>query len=437
MNPEPSNFRRQQAATIATIYVAYATSMILRMIPTVAGTSIKGDASLGIGIDQWTTVLSAGTCGAMIGKFICGWAADKFGGHRTFAVALFVASAFVGLFAMSSTLRMFQLTFFITLMAQSAGWPSMTRIIVNWVAPSEYGRAWGILSTSSRVGTLTATFILGSVLAWLSWRGMMGIAAGLGLAAAIFYSVCMTERPVDEEAPTLQPLKNPFGEESQAQSKPAHPFDGLTLQQFLPHVLGSLRFWLICGSLMGLTILWDFLLLVPMYLQDTLHLTEAQASRAASAFPLGSLISVLTGGFVFDKLKRRTTAWVMAGLLSIAAGCLLSFPMLAELKLTGTAAAVAPLGLLFLFGVCVSPCYYIPCSVFSIDFGGPRSGFLVSLLDAVGFAATAIFYYFGGSLIKTAGWNTFISLLATICAASAVATFLFMHRHARKGPVQG
>jgi len=75
--------------------------------------------------------------------------------------------------------------------------------------------------------------------------------------------------------------------------------------------------------------------------------------------------------------------------------------------------------------------------VFSIDFGGPRSGFLVSLLDAVGFAATAIFYYFGGTLIKTAGWNTFISLLATICAASAVATFLFMHRHARKGPFQG
>lgn len=437
MNPEPSSFRRQQAATIATIYVAYATSMILRMIPTVAGTSIKGDASLGIGIDQWTTVLSAGTCGAMIGKFICGWAADKFGGHRTFAVALFVASAFVGLFAMSSTLRMFQLTFFITLMAQSAGWPSMTRNIVNWVAPSEYGRAWGILSTSSRVGTLTATFVLGSVLAWMSWRGMMGIAAGLGLAAAVFYSVCMTERPMDEEASTLQPLKNPFGNESHEPSKPAHPFDGLTLQQFLPHVVRSLRFWLICGSLMGLTILWDFLLLVPMYLQDTLHLTEAQASRAASAFPLGSLISVLTGGFVFDKLKRRTTAWVMAGLLSIAAGCLLCFPMLAELKLTGTAAAVAPLGLLFLFGVCVSPCYYIPCSVFSIDFGGPRSGFLVSLLDAVGFAATAIFYYFGGSLIKTAGWNTFISLLATICAASAVATFLFMHRHARKGPVQG
>ncbi len=423
-------FRRQQAATIATIYVAYATSMILRMIPTVAGTSIKGDESLGIGIDQWTTVLSAGTCGAMIGKFICGWAADKFGGHRTFAIALFVASAFVGLFARSSSLRMFQLTFFITLMAQSAGWPSMTRIIVNWVAPSEYGRVWGILSTSSRVGTLTATFILGSLLTWLSWRGMMGIAAGLGLCAAIFYALMMKERPegsipiTSNDANATSNIVTP--------AKPAHRFDGLTLAQVIPQFFCSLRFWLICGSLMGLTILWDFLLLVPMYLQDTLHLTEAQASRAASAFPLGSLISVLAGGFVFDKLNRRTTAWVMAGLLTVAAGCLLSFPMLASLSLPEPAAAMAPLVLLFVFGICVSPCYYIPCSVFSIDFGGPHSGFLVSLLDAVGFAATATFYYFGGTLIKTAGWNTFIGTLATICGASAVATFLFMHRHARK-----
>ena len=91
---------------IGTMYLAYATSMVLRMIPTVAGTSIRADESLGINLEQWGKVLAAGTCGAMLGKFICGWAADRFGGKRTFAVALIVASAFVGLFAMSSTLLM-------------------------------------------------------------------------------------------------------------------------------------------------------------------------------------------------------------------------------------------------------------------------------------------------------------------------------------------
>jgi sugar phosphate permease len=105
------------------MYVGYAMSMVLRMIPTVAGTSIREEASLGIGLESWGKVLAAGTCGALAGKFLCGWAADKFGGKRTFTIALFVASLFVGLFAMSSSLIMFQATFFVTLMAQAAGWP--------------------------------------------------------------------------------------------------------------------------------------------------------------------------------------------------------------------------------------------------------------------------------------------------------------------------
>ncbi len=122
-----TNYRRQQVKTISTMYIGYAMSMVLRMIPTVAGTSIREDVSLGIDLESWGKVLAAGTCGALTGKFLCGWAADKFGGKRTFTIALFVASLFVGLFAMSSSLLMFQATFFVTLMAQAAGWPSMTK----------------------------------------------------------------------------------------------------------------------------------------------------------------------------------------------------------------------------------------------------------------------------------------------------------------------
>jgi MFS transporter, OPA family, sugar phosphate sensor protein UhpC len=190
-----ATFRRQQALTIGTMYIGYATSMILRMIPTVAGNPICHDPSLGIDLETWGKVLAAGTTGAMFGKFLCGGAADTFGGKRTFTVALCVASLAVGLFAMSSSLLAFQATFFVTLMAQAAGWPSMTKIITNWASPRQYGRVWGILSTSSRVGTLTATFLLGSLLAWISWRGMLWNAAAAGGCVALFYGLAMRERP--------------------------------------------------------------------------------------------------------------------------------------------------------------------------------------------------------------------------------------------------
>jgi sugar phosphate permease len=440
-------FRRRQAAMIGTMYAGYATSMILRMIPTVAGNPIREDASLGIDLETWGRVLAAGTTGAMIGKFLCGWAADTFGGRKTFTIALVVASMAVTLFAMSSSVLAFQATFFLTMMAQSAGWPSMAKIITNWASPQQYGRVWGILSTSSRVGTLTATFLLGSLLDWISWREMLWIAAALGGCIALFYGLKMRDRPAtpiaDDSAQegdrrsevggqkpelSVQPSVHKAPDhQTPSSTNPPHPFDELTLPQALPRIFSSLRFWLIACSLMGLTILWDYLIVVPQYLKDTFGLSLAQASRTASAIPLGSLISVLAGGYVFDRLDRKRMGMVMAGLLTVATGCLLVLTTLG----TGTNVTLVVLPLLFLFGLCVSPCYYIPCSVFSIDFGGRHSGFLVSILDAIGFAATATFYIFGTALAKRAGWTMFLYVLAGVGAWSLVTTYFFMQREGR------
>ena len=416
---------RELTIVIGSTYIAYASSMILRMIPTVAGNAIRTNESLGIDLDIWGRVLAAGTCGALVGKFFCGWAADRFGGKRTFATALAIASLFVGMFAVSSTPAMFQATFFMTLMAQAAGWPSMTKIVVNWVSPKHYGRVWGVLSTSSRVGTLTATFLLGSLLTWISWRAMLGIAATLGLIVSLYYAMRMRERPASV-------VPDHRDAESDAESEPAipHPFDELTLVQAAPRFFTSLRFLLIAGSLMGLTILWDFLLLAPMYLTDTLRLDTASASRAASAFPLGSLIAVLAGGFLFERIDRQKMACVMAALMVMATGCLCIFSRLPEWELSPRVATALPIGLLFVFGFCLSPCYYIPASVFAIGFGGRHSGFVVSLLDAIGFAATAIFYFFGGSIAKHSGWSAFLWVLVAVALWSLVTTFLFMRREA-------
>jgi sugar phosphate permease len=417
---------RQQVVVIAAMYVGYAIFMVLRMIPTVAGTAILEDQSLGIDLRIWGKILAVGTCGAVLGKFICGYAADKFGGKLTFTVGLLVASIFVASFGMVSDVRLFEAAFFIALMAKSAGWPSMARIIINWFRPDQYGRVWGILSTSSRLGTMAATFALGSLLAWMSWREMLWIAAGMGITGAIAFALLLKERPTALATPETDEGSEPVTRKA----KP-HPFDGTTVPEFGVRLVGSLQFWLIAASLMGLGILWDFLLMVPLFLQNILHLSAADASRAASAFPFGSLISVLIGGYVFDKLSRRTTAWVMGSLLTVATGCLVMFLKMPELGLSGDWPLWLSLALLFVFGLCVSPCYYIPMSVFSIEFGGPHSGFLIALLDAVSFVATAIFYYFGGGIAEKS-WSLFLTVLVAICIWSAVTMLMFLLGEARR-----
>jgi hypothetical protein len=60
-----------------------------------------------------------------------------------------------------------------------------------------------------------------------------------------------------------------------------------------------------------------------------------------------------------------------------------------------------------------------------MEFGGPHSGFLIALLDAIAFGALAIFQFFGGAIAKT-DWNLFLSVLLAISIWSLVTTFFFM-----------
>ena len=118
-------------------------------------------------------------------------------------------------------------------------------------------------------------------------------------------------------------------------------------------------------------------------------------------------------------------------LLLTATGCIVAFSIMPQWRLSEQQATLISLGLLFVFGLCVSPCYYIPASVFSIDFGGPHSGFLVAILDAVGFAASAVFTVYGGHIAQSYGWGRFLTALIAVCIWSVLTTFFFMQREAR------
>jgi MFS family permease len=191
------------------------------------------------------------------------------------------------------------------------------------------------------------------------------------------------------------------------------------------------QFWLIVGSLSALTIMWDFLLFLPIFLKDTVGMSDGGASMTSSAFPIGSFISVLAGGFVFDLLSRRTTAWLMGGLLLIATGCIGMFYQMQFMSVSDSVAVGMSVVLLFIFGLCIAPCYYIPMSVFSIQFGGPRAGFLVALLDAVAFFANFVFYWFAGEWAEQS-WTLFLSILGAVAFISAILTFAFMLGEAAK-----
>ena len=86
--------------------------------------------------------------------------------------------------------------------------------------------------------------------------------------------------------------------------------------------------------------------------------------------------------------------------------CLEALLLIPSFGLTNTFALWITLAAIMLFGVAISPCYYIPMSVFSVDFGGVRCGVLVGIIDAVGYSFAMAFDFIGGAVADRAdGWS--------------------------------
>ena len=190
----------------------------------------------------------------------------------------------------------------------------------------------------------------------------------------------------------------------------------------------SPRFWLISLGISSLAVLFEFQVFIPIYLSQTFSLAPAQAGMASAAFPLGCLVAVFSAGFIYDRLSSKKVIFVFGATLVVAILCLLSLYFLGTIEWNANLELVLTIVLIFLFGLAISPSYYIPMSVFSINFGGKHCGLLVGLIDALAYFGAMIFDFVGGEVAnKDGGWQDFILILIVTSVISTVIMVSFLY----------
>ena len=410
---------RWEMIVLGCMYIGYAALYMCRKAVVISGPAMLDDPMLGLTKTAWGAILGWGTAGTVAGKLINGVLADRFGGRRVFIFSLSLCMLATTVFGTMSGVLFFSIAYFVALFGKSAGWPAMANLIRIWYPQNWRGRIWGIISSSSRFSSVVTTLGLGSLFLVMSWQGVIATAvaiAGVVLLAIIFI-LKQSPKDVGLEA---------TAEEKEVEKKP-HPLDDFTLSQALLYFAKSPRVWLICLSITCLTVLFEFQGFIPIYLKETFGLTAGIAVMTASAFPIGSLISALLGGFVFDVISKRTRIFVLGGMMVFSTLCLAALLLIPSLGLTHTLALWTTLAAIMLFGVAISPCYYIPMSVFAVDFGGVRCGVLVGIIDAVGYSFAMAFDFIGGAVADQAdGWGQFLTILLAVSAIGAVALSLFL-----------
>ena len=426
--------RRWERLVLFALYAGYASFMLCRnTLNAVSGAMIQ-DTTLGLDKASYGRLISFNSIGAIAGKMVTGVGADILGGRRMFLLALSLTAASTAAFGLVSAFALLAFLNFMGMFFKAGGWPAMTKIVGNWYPAQRHGTVWAILSTSSRAGTIAAGLVLGSLLVRLTWRQVFFVSGGLTiLITAMVVAVLLKERPEDVGLDPV--LKIVSSDDSNADhesvSPAAHPFEGLTTQQALSRFSMSARFWCIGLGMAFLTMMMDVIYLLPIYLQETLGLEPARAAAAGSAFPVGSFFALLIAGPIYDRLSKRSHVGFFGASLALAALCIVFLQYLPALDFSPSARHAAAIGSLFVFGVAVSPAYYLPMSIFSVSFGGPHSGFLVALLDIFGYLGAFVFNFFGGAIAQEYGWTICLRVLLGITLAAAVLTTAFLMMDAK------
>jgi sugar phosphate permease len=406
--------------------MGYAVSMIMKTSIIVVSPSLISDPVFAMTKTQFGEILAYGSLGGICGKVFFGWSTDRFGGSINFLFGLLMVSVGIFLFGFSVQLIVLSLLFASISLAKAGGWPSIAKLTGNWYHPSQYGRVWGYISTSSRTGTIIATVVLGYLLSVLPWRQVLYVAGVIGLSMVLVWFLLVKEAPATA-------LTDDSEEDVDPEMHVGHPLHGKSLKFALLDFLGSKRVWLIFLAMMGLTVLTDFLSFVPIFLKETLKISNAEAAMMASAFPIGAFVAVLIGGYVFDSLSTKALTRIIGGFLSLAIVCIVIILNLSHLELSTRGNLYVVYACLFSFGFSISPAYYLPMSIFSIKYGGPHSGALISILDLGGYFAAALFAITGGILADLPmGWSKVLNLLIVIGIVTLFLTVWFLHNESKE-----
>ena len=412
---------RWELIVLVCMYLGYMSFMVCRNTAIVASPAMVADPSINLDEETYGQLMSFHSAGGVLGKLTTGFAVDRFGGRAIFLLMLALTATTTAGFAMVSRFGALAGFNLLGQAAKSGGWPAMAAIIRDWYSPDKHGRVWGVISTSSRVGVMTATLFLGHLLSQgMAWRNLFWVSAGIGFTMLLLGAIFLKSGPRDVGLEAVVA-------ETPEQPGKAHRLDGLSFGQALPTFVRSPRVWLICGSMVFTTMMMDFLTFVPLYFSQTLKLESGVAGKATTAFPLGMFVSVLSAGFLYDRLSKSQRVWAVGGLLAsglLSLGVMVSLP---GLGLSTQQNYWMCLLSVFWFGVAVAPAYYLPMSVFSISFGGPFCGFLICLFDMCGYGGAFLFTYFGGTVIKVHGWNAFLFGLAGVTVVATVLTTWFLY----------
>jgi sugar phosphate permease len=296
-------------------------------------------------------------------------------------------------------------------LTQSIAWAGLIKVSSKWFDYSSYGMIIGILSISYLVGDAAARQWMGMLMEHgFGWRTLFYFAAavaGLFLVVNFFF---LRESRIDAGYAEAKP--NPLNLFASTESPPQ------SVGQLLLPLVRSRAFLLVCLLSLGCTIIREtFNMWTPVYLRDYLGYSVSNAARMSSIFPGVGAVSVLSTGWLSDRLGVNGRALIMfVGLAATAAALLVLMTMQ-----SGATGSLLPLVAIGTVAFCLLGPYSYLGGAFALDFGGKQAGAASSgIIDGVGYMGAVVAGDSIARLSVSFGWQGVFVILAAVSALAAL-----------------
>ncbi|WP_277980287.1 MFS transporter [Sphingomonas phyllosphaerae] len=393
--------------------LAYMITYMDRVVISVTGPMIQQE--YGIGDRAWGWVLGVFQIGYALFQIPGGWLGDRFGPRRVLTAVVVWWSSFTALTTATWSMGSLIACRFLFGCGEAGAFPNATRSLSRWMLPSERGFAQGVTHAGARLGAALTPLLVVWLMIHFGWRAPFLIFAGLGLVWAAVWFGYYRDRPQDHAG------TNAAEREMIAAALAPQTAAGATARVPWRRILAQPQLWLISAMYFCYAYSINiFLTWFPKYLGEVRDFELARMGLFASLPLMAGVIGDVAGGWVSDRLLRRTgrvtsarRAVAVVGFalaaVAIPAGVLSASPLVSVAWF-----ALAVFGLELTVGVSWA---------LTLDVGGVYAGSVSAVMNTFGNIGGALAAVITGYILHWSGWNAAMYVLA---ALSALGGLLFL-----------
>jgi ACS family glucarate transporter-like MFS transporter len=298
---------------IALIFLITSINYADRATFSIAGNAASGE--LGLSPVQTGFILSAFAWAYVLGQIPGGALLDRFGTKRIYAGAIALWSIFtalqgtIGLIAGLPVLAtLFALRFMVGV-AEAPSFPGNARLVAAWFPGAERGGASAIFNSAQYFSLVVFAPLMGWLVHSFGWRAVFWVMGGLGLVAtAVFWrSIHSPARHPAINAAELAHIEAGGGlihmEEQSSGTVRTPTFTWPNVRQLLA---SRMMIGIYLGQYCINVLTYFFVTWFPIYLVKERGLNIMEAGFAAAAPALCGFVGGLVGGFMSDRILKRT-----------------------------------------------------------------------------------------------------------------------------------